>query len=219
MFIKIISSVLLIALLTSCGNISTPVNDNVSGLYTTYSKSVFDLQLQIKDNPTWLQDGTAFLVNGSTLLTAKHCVDITEAIKFRVKCGNTIYEVIEVVKSATYDLAFLKIKEVSAAKPFSIKPVTPPRIGADIYVFGYPFDYALSVSAGFVNSPERTDLDGIFTIFSATINPGNSGGPMVDKNGNLLGVAVAKDSRTEVFQFAVPIRFIVEEYKKLTWVK
>ena len=216
---KIILTALFIASLTSCGNISTTLDDNTSKLYTTYSKSVFDLQLQIKDNPTWLHDGTAFLVNGSTLLTAKHCVDIPEAVGFRVKCGNTIYVVTEVVKSAAYDLAFLKIKEVSTAKPFTIRPMTPPRIGADVYALGYPFDYALSISAGFINTPERSDLDGIYTIFSATINPGNSGGPMVDKNGNLLGVVVAKDTRTEVFQFSVPIRFVVEEYKKLTWIK
>lgn len=215
---KIILAALFIASLTSCGNPAT-LDDNTSRLYATYSKSVFDLQLQIKDNPNWFHDGTAFLVNGSTLLTAKHCVNIPEATKFRVQCGDVIYEVVEVVKSATYDLAFLKIKEVSTVKSFTIKPVVPPKIGTDVYVFGYPLDYALSVSAGFINTSEKTDSDGVFTIFSATINPGNSGGPMVDKNGNLLGVVVAKDTRTEVFQFAVPIRFVVEEYKKLPWIK
>lgn len=216
---KIITTALFIALLTSCGNVSTEMDDTVSKLYSTYSKSVFDLQLQLKDDPTWYHDGTAFVVGKNVLLTAKHCVDISNAVKFRVKCGNTIYEVTEIVQAAKYDLAFLKIQEVTTAKPFNIRPVTPPKIGTDVYALGYPFDYALSISAGFVNTEERELAGEIFATFSATINPGNSGGPMVDRHGNLLGVVVAKDSRTEVFQFAVPIRFVIEEYKKLSWTK
>lgn len=216
---KIIGTVLFVALLTSCGNISTTVDSTTSKLYATYSKSVFDLQLQFKDNTNWYHDGTAFLVDGSTLLTAKHCVDIADVVGFRVKCGNAIYDVIEVVKSPTYDLAFLKIKKISGLKPFVIKSIPPPKVGTDTYALGYPFDYTLSISAGFVNVEEQTNPEGIFTTFSAIINPGNSGGPLIDKNGNLLGVVVAKDTRTEAFQFAVPIRFVVEEYKKLTWVK
>lgn len=79
-----------------------------------------------------------------------------------------------------------------------------PQLLDDIYVAGYPFGYEVSssikITRGIVSS-----LSGIGNNYSnmqidAAIQPGNSGGPVLDKKGNVVGIAVAKLDVSKVFE-------------------
>src|SRR5262249_34045786 len=77
-----------------------------------------------------------------------------------------------------------------------------------IYMLGFPFGEALSTTKGnpsitfgkgSVSSIRRNDADDVAVIqIDGELNPGNSGGPVVDEQGELIGVAVAKITGTKI---------------------
>jgi len=97
------------------------------------------------------------------------------------------------------DLAVLRPKslpdDLPAATLGSSRDLSP---GDDVVAVGFPFGIGPSVSAGVVSgldrefvSPEhKQDLDHLIQ-FDAAANPGNSGGPLVNMNGEVVGIVTA----------------------------
>jgi len=106
--------------------------------------------------------------------------------------------------------------------PAQVVPATmgdPSRlvIGAPAFVVGHPFGLTGSLSAGVISGLDRTisapglakPLTGLIQ-FDAAVNPGNSGGPLVDENGEVVGIVtgLVNPSGQKVFSgvgFAVTI--------------
>jgi S1-C subfamily serine protease len=119
------------------------------------------------------------------------------------------------------DLAVIKAK----TSPDDLKPATLASTGGlnpgdTVVATGFPFGIGPSVSAGVVAGlkrefvdPERKDQGGHLTNliqFDAAVNPGNSGGPLVNRDGEVVGIVTALYNPTgqHVFAgmgFAVPI--------------
>jgi S1-C subfamily serine protease len=108
-----------------------------------------------------------------------------------------------------HNLAVLKIQDVVDLP----KPIKPPEEldlleTTPVYIFGFPFGQQLStgkgnpamtVGTGIISSI-RDDEDGDTQVvqIDGDINPGNSGGPVVDATGQLIGLAVAGISKTNI---------------------
>lgn len=91
------------------------------------------------------------------------------------------------------------------------------RVGDEAYAVGNPLGLAGSISAGVISGMERSftvdetgqQLQGLIQ-FDAAVNPGNSGGPLLNREGQVVGIvtALANPNRTDSFTgigFAVPI--------------
>jgi S1-C subfamily serine protease len=70
------------------------------------------------------------------------------------------------------------------------------RLGEEIVVYGFPLA-GLLASSGNVTTGNITALAGLgddirFLQISAPVQPGNSGGPVLDRNGNIVGIVVSK---------------------------
>jgi len=80
-------------------------------------------------------------------------------------------------------------------------------------VVGSPKGYLDSVTQGVVSYPKRPAVPGsddITTVqVDAAINPGNSGGPVIDGNGEVVGVAVWKFSDASIDNMAFCVRYDV----------
>lgn len=75
-----------------------------------------------------------------------------------------------------------------------IRP-TPPRLGEDVTVSGYPLQgmfSGLTVTTGTINRLSGVRADSRLLQISAPVQPGNSGGPLLDVSGNVIGVVVGK---------------------------
>ena len=119
------------------------------------------------------------------------------------------------------DLAVIRAK----TSPDDLKPATLASTGGlnpgdTVVAVGFPFGIGPSVSAGVIAGlkrefvdPERKDQGGHLTNliqFDAAVNPGNSGGPLVNRDGEVVGIVTALYNPTgqHVFAgmgFAVPI--------------
>ncbi len=108
------------------------------------------------------------------------------------------------------DIAIYKIENIEAIKnlafPFSFKENTS-EIGDKIFTLGYPRrdavygEGALSSMTGFNNDTTMYQI-------SIPVNPGNSGGPLMDEQGNIIGIIRGKQSSAEGTGFAVKSGFI-----------
>ena len=106
--------------------------------------------------------------------------------------------------------------------PASIVPATlgdprSLRVGDDAFVVGDPMGLTRSLSTGSISGLGRSFqaagrtqvLEGLIQ-FDAAVNPGNSGGPLLDRNGDVVGIVtgLANPAGRDVFSgigFAVPI--------------
>jgi serine protease Do len=98
-----------------------------------------------------------------------------------------------VAKDKANDLALVKVD----AKPPRVGALRfGVRLGESVEAFGYPLSQVLATSGNFTTG-NVTALAGLgddsrFFQISAPVQPGNSGGPLLDENGNLVGIVAGK---------------------------
>ena len=146
-----------------------------------------------KEEILMVSSGTGFAINSiGHVISNNHVVEGCQEVNVHHKGDKYLAKII--AKDKINDLALLKIDY----KPeyFFLPSKENPDILEDIYVAGFPFGKNLSsnvkATKGIVSS-----LSGIEDNYSqfqidAALQPGNSGGPIIDEEGNLIGVAVAK---------------------------
>jgi Do/DeqQ family serine protease len=119
------------------------------------------------------------------------------------------------------DLAVLKIDVGAERLPvLPIETRDDVQVGDLVLAIGDPFGVGQTVTNGIVSGLARTDVGasdfGFYIQTDAAINPGNSGGPLVDMDGNLIGVntfIVSRSGSSSGVGFAIPaalVRRVVE---------
>jgi serine protease Do len=92
------------------------------------------------------------------------------------------------------DLALLKVDIDKPLQTLSFSDSNKPRIGQPVIAVGNPIGVGTSVSTGSVSAVNhdlmRTPFDNYIQT-DASIDPGNSGGPLLDCNGNVVGINTA----------------------------
>jgi S1-C subfamily serine protease len=137
--------------------------------------------------------GTAWVYDGDHLVTNEHVVSGGGSVS--VWFDGTGWREASVVGTDVYsDLAVLGVAETpEGADPLPLADRDPP-IGAEVVAVGNPFGLTGSISTGVVSGRNRTlPAPNGFSIpdavqTDAPVNPGNSGGPLVDMEGNVVGV-------------------------------
>ncbi|MBU0483761.1 MAG: trypsin-like peptidase domain-containing protein [Proteobacteria bacterium] len=122
----------------------------------------------------------------------------------------TEYNVKALEKSRNYDLALIVIDDVSS--PFiSAASKNLFEQGDKVYTIGNPVGLSHTVTSGIISG--RRMYDGkLYIQTDAPINPGNSGGPLINANGQALGVNTMIVRDTEGIGFAIPINKVFEEF-------
>ncbi|WP_169976861.1 S1C family serine protease [Tautonia rosea] len=123
-----------------------------------------------------------------------------------------------------WDLALLKV-EGQTDWPFLeiLSPDQELQLGQVVRAFGFPFgtlpggkNPSITMNQGRVSSLARDENGHLTDVrFDAAINPGNSGGPLVDEQGRVIGVVVAKmPPPAERTSFAVGYKRLLEFLKQ-----
>jgi serine protease Do len=113
------------------------------------------------------------------------------------------------VEDTSYDLAVLKLTSKQTLQALPLGPEGDVMVGEDVIAIGHPFGYQYTVSTGIVSAVDRTidmpggeTLKGLFQT-NAAINPGNSGGPLLNINGEVIGINTAIREGTQNMAFAM----------------
>ena len=144
------------------------------------------------------------------ILTNAHVIQKASRIYAALPGRDKELEAVLVGVDDRIDLAVLKI-ENGEDLPY----LTPGRsedimVGETVIAIGNPLGLGHSITTGIVSAPRRHISlgEGNFTVFiqtDALINPGNSGGPLLNINGELIGINTAIARRAQGIGFAIPI--------------
>ncbi len=109
------------------------------------------------------------------------------------------------------DLAFISIPGPVDKLPSILLQDKKVKQQERVFALGYPFDLPFTVTEGIVSSPEHLNRDVKYIQTDAALNPGNSGGPLVNAEGEIVGVntQVMKDASN--VGFALPVEYVVHE--------
>ena len=155
--------------------------------------------------------GSGFLISKDGYIVTNNHV-IAEADEIRVnllgkdKPGQSFIATI-VGKDPETDLALLKIDLKEDYPILSFGDSDALRIGEWVMAIGNPFGLDHTVTAGIISAKGRVLGSGPFDNFlqtDASINPGNSGGPLLNKNGEVIGINTAIIASGQGIGFAIP---------------
>ena len=110
---------------------------------------------------------------------------------------------------ANTDIALIRVYGDRAFPSLALGDSESVRPGDWVVAVGNPYGLSHTVTAGIVSAKHRRDvLGGRYDDFiqtDAAINPGNSGGPLVDLNGEVIGINTAIKPAANAISFTVPI--------------
>ena len=151
-----------------------------------------------------LSRGSGFFIAADRVVTNRHVID--NAFRAEVHSYNgSVYPVRGVIAvDAEGDLALLRVE----APPNQVRPLlldkTSPQEGESVVVIGNPFGLEGSVTNGIVSAVRDIPTFGRIIQITAPISPGSSGSPVVNMQGQVIGVATLQITGGQSVNFAIP---------------
>jgi serine protease Do len=157
------------------------------------------------------QVGSGVVIDASgVILTNNHVVEDSGTVVVRFGDGREV-KATEVKTDPKSDLAIVRIPVEVPVKAAKLGDSSQLEIGDWVIAIGSPFELEMTVSAGIISGQGR-GIDkierGRLIQTDAAINPGNSGGPLVNLDGEVVGINTAIASNSGGYQgigFAIPI--------------
>ncbi|MGC2477077.1 MAG: Do family serine endopeptidase [Candidatus Sulfotelmatobacter sp.] len=158
------------------------------------------------------------------ILTNRHVVEKADRIRVRFEddAPGVQHDAKVIGTDQETDLAVIKVDMDRALPAAKMGNSDGMQVGDWVLAIGSPFGQAGTVTAGIVSAKGRDIVPGrqfqTFIQTDAAINPGNSGGPLVNLNGEVIGINTAILSETNAYAgigFALPSKTVVEVYNQL----
>ena len=188
-------------------------------------EKVYDAVVVIEayNNDTLKSTGTGFVYKKTGgkgyIMTNNHVVDDANNVKIIYSNGTTATA--DILGKETYsDIAVLTVKDDTVLSVVSLGDSTKMRLGDTVFTIGSPLgsEYSGTVTRGILSNKDRlvavsltsgSTSDWIMKVLQtdAAINPGNSGGPLLNINGEVIGINSLKlvENEIEGMGFAIPI--------------
>jgi serine protease Do len=159
------------------------------------------------------------------ILTNRHVVEKADRIRVRFEDDppGVQHDAKVIGTDQETDLAVIKVEVDHPLPAAKMGNSDGMQVGDWVLAIGSPFGQAGTVTAGIVSAKGRDIVPGrqfqTFIQTDAAINPGNSGGPLVNMNGEVIGINTAILSETNAYAgigFALPSKTVVDVYNQLT---
>jgi serine protease Do len=152
--------------------------------------------------------GSGFIIDREGhIVTNNHVIEGADEITVRLS-NDKEYDAEIVGRDPNTDLALIKIKDASDLVPLKMGDSDQLTVGSWVVAMGSPFGLEQTVTAGIVSAKGRVIGSGPYDDFiqtDASINPGNSGGPLLNLNGEVVGINTAIVAQGQGIGFAIPV--------------
>jgi S1-C subfamily serine protease len=172
--------------------------------------------------------GSGFVIDTEGhLLTNNHVVEGADRIQVKLGASDTTYQAKVVGADPATDLALLDVEApADQLHPLTLGRSADMEVGDPVVAIGNPFGLDRTVTSGIVSALQRQiEAPDGFSITNviqtdAAINPGNSGGPLINANGEVIGInsqiATGGGGNGNVgIGFAIPIDTVRSEIHQL----
>jgi S1-C subfamily serine protease len=205
-------------------SIAIQIQGNVSrdlGLTLIYNNTRNSVVLIVVSGSTGAGQGSGFVYDmEGRIITNNHVVEDADEIQVTFLDG-TIVEATLVGTDPYSDMAVIEVDvPASLLSPVEFASSSELLVGEQVIALGNPFGLANTMTQGIVSATGRQmDAPGRYAIVDviqtdAAINPGNSGGPLLNSEGEVVGMNTAILSETRQFSgigFAIPSDTILRE--------
>lgn len=163
--------------------------------------------------------GSGFLIsNDGFIVTNNHVVEGADEIKVSLQDGGESYDAKVIGRDPETDLALLKIDNGDDLPHLKFGDSDDIKVGSWVVAIGNPFGLGHTVTAGIISAKGRVIGSGAFDDYlqtDASINPGNSGGPLLNLDGEVVGINTAIVPAGQGIGFAVPASMAKEIINEL----
>ena len=222
---------------TSGGNVVTRNDTQVyekNSLAAAVDK-IYDAVAMVSayQNDTLTSTGSAFVYktddNYGYLLTNYHVIDGADSVTLTMS-DDTEAEATVLGGDEYLDLAVLRVDRSNVSMVANIGTSEDMNLGDTVFTVGTPMgeEYRGTVTSGILSGKDRmvsvsvsngNSNDWVMRVlqFDASINPGNSGGPLLNANGEVIGICSLKlvDNEIEGMGFAIPIEYAMNHIESL----
>ncbi|MCF7910225.1 trypsin-like peptidase domain-containing protein, partial [Candidatus Pacearchaeota archaeon] len=178
-------------------------SSDFSGIIEDAVKSVVTIKTDISQ-------GTGFIINEEGyLVTNYHVIEGARAAGVYTYEG-TQHKVSLIGSNKDQDLALLKID--GNFQRLKLTNSENIQIGQKVIAIGNPLGLQFSVSEGIVSAVHRPGPNGLeaYIQTDAALNPGNSGGPLINKEGEVIGINNFKIGSGESLGFALESNYVID---------
>jgi S1-C subfamily serine protease len=143
------------------------------------------------------------------IVTNHHVIKTASNIEVLFSDGSRV-DAILVGSNSVNDIALLKV-DVDNLYNLDFGNSNDVKIGQKVVALGNPLGLSFTVTEGIVSAKDRIIIDGAAGLIQTdvAVNPGNSGGPLLNKEGEVIGIVNAKLAGYEGLGFAIPSNIVV----------
>ncbi|WP_456364455.1 S1C family serine protease [Priestia aryabhattai] len=206
--------------LTQQSNHTTTTND----VYEQAIPSVFAIYENSRTNKS-SASGTGFAIksdNQVLIVTNEHVASSKKQNYYLTTKSGQKYKAKVIYTNKDDDIAFLKLNQRISIPALDVNTkLNSFSIGTPVYTIGNPYDFLFSVSNGVISNLNRNvvfedgDFDELLIQTTINVNPGNSGGPLLNENGEVIGIVSSMLEDSYGMSFAVPAKLIQKNIKEL----
>ncbi len=175
---------------------------NTQSILDTYQESIIQIETPFASGSGFYLDKHELIITNSHVVTGlKKVVISSKEIK---RCEATV-----VYDDPKYDLAFIKTTRLQIKTPLKLSE-TEVRDGDKVVAIGHPYGLNYTATEGIVSKAARLHGELEYIQIDAAINPGNSGGPVLNENGEVIGVNTFIIQNSNNLGFALPFANVLE---------
>lgn len=197
---------------------------NISQQFATLKASASDDFSSIIENSvpavvtirTDIAQGTGFIISkDGYIVTNEHVIDGGSYIQ-AIDYNQNVIDAQLIGSDTNLDIALLKIP--GNYSKLNLGDSSNVQVGDNVIAIGNPLGLQFSVSQGIISAIDREGPNGLNAYFQtdAALNPGNSGGPLIDVEGEVIGINNFKAGNSENVGFALESNYIKEAVNNIS---
>ena len=183
-------------------NLKASASSDFSSVIESAIESVVTVRTDISQASGFVIANNGYVVTNAHVLEGARAAGV-------ITYDGKLHSVSLIGTNSDMDIVLLKIADTSY-KPLTLASSSSVQVGEKVIAIGNPLGLQFSVSEGIVSAMHREGENGLnaYIQTDAALNPGNSGGPLIDINGQVVGINNYKLGGSENIGFALESDYI-----------